>query len=85
MSHLYYEVANPKISNGADKTYRTINNFAFLVPILTNVLLRRRTMHRGPFFMGQTVGMTVNIVSVAWLIFAIVFFSFPYQMPATGM
>lgn len=64
---------------------RTINNFAFLVPILTNVLLRRRTMHRGPFFMGQTIGMTVNIVSVAWLVFAIVFFSFPYQMPATGM
>ncbi|KAJ5864239.1 uncharacterized protein N7529_006155 [Penicillium soppii] len=63
----------------------TINNFAFLVPILTNVLLRRQTMHRGPFFMGHTIGMTVNIVSVAWLIFAIVFFSFPYQMPATGM
>jgi choline transport protein len=42
-------------------------------------------MHRGPFFMGQAIGMTVNIVSVAWLIFAIVFFSFPYQMPATGM
>lgn len=42
-------------------------------------------MHRGPFFMGQTVGMTVNIISVAWLVFAIVFFSFPYQMPVTGM
>jgi choline transport protein len=42
-------------------------------------------MHRGPFFMGQTVGMTVNIVSLAWLVFAIVFFSFPYQKPVTGM
>lgn len=41
-------------------------------------------MRRGPFFMGQTVGMTVNIISVAWLVFAIVFFSFPYQMPVTG-
>ncbi|KAJ5210177.1 Amino acid/polyamine transporter I [Penicillium cf. griseofulvum] len=61
----------------------TINNFAYLVPILTNVLLFRRTMHRGPFFMGQTVGMTVNIVSLAWLVFAIVFFSFPYQKPVT--
>lgn len=55
------------------------------MPILTNVLLFRRTMHRGPFFMGQTIGMTVNIVSVAWLLFAIIFFSFPYQMPVTGM
>lgn len=42
-------------------------------------------MHRGPFFMGQTVGMSVNIIAVAWLVFAIVFFSFPYQMPVTGM
>ncbi|KAJ5348072.1 uncharacterized protein N7506_001325 [Penicillium brevicompactum] len=62
----------------------TINNCAYLVPILTNVLLRRRTMHQGPFFMGHVVGMTVNAVSVAWLIFAIVFFSFPYEMPATA-
>ena len=55
------------------------------MPILTNVILFRRTMRRGPFFMGQTLGMTVNIISVAWLVFAIVFFSFPYQMPVTGM
>jgi choline transport protein len=41
-------------------------------------------MHRGPFFMGYTIGMTVNIISVSWLVFAIVFFSFPYQMPVTG-
>ncbi|CAG8234897.1 unnamed protein product [Penicillium salamii] len=61
----------------------TINNCAYLVPILTNVLLRRRTMHRGPFFMGHVMGMAVNVVSVAWLIFAIVFFSFPYEMPVT--
>ncbi|CAG8908874.1 unnamed protein product [Penicillium egyptiacum] len=61
----------------------TINNFAYLVPILTNVLLFRRTMHRGPFFMGQKFGMTVNIIAVAWLVFAIIFFSFPYQMPVT--
>ncbi|KAJ6006654.1 hypothetical protein N7451_004598 [Penicillium sp. IBT 35674x] len=61
----------------------TINNLAYVVPILTNVLLRRRTMHRGPFSMGQFTGMTVNIISVLWLIFAIVFFSFPFEMPAT--
>ncbi|CAG8008124.1 unnamed protein product [Penicillium olsonii] len=62
----------------------TINNCAYLVPILTNVLLRRQTMHRGPFFMGQAIGMTVNTMAGAWLIFAIVFFSFPYEMPVTG-
>ncbi|KAJ5936177.1 hypothetical protein N7454_005475 [Penicillium verhagenii] len=61
----------------------TINNLAYVVPILTNVLLRRRTMHRGPFAMGQFLGMTVNIISVLWLVFAIIFFSFPFEMPAT--
>lgn len=63
---------------------RTINNIAYLIPILTNVLLGRRTMHRGPFFMGNLAGMSVNIITVAWLVFAIVFFSFPYKMPVKG-
>ncbi|RMJ25652.1 choline transport protein [Aspergillus sp. HF37] len=62
----------------------TINNTAYLVPILTNVLINRRTMHRGPFFMGHIGGMIVNIVTAAWLVFAIVFFSFPYYMPVTA-
>ncbi|KAM0109715.1 hypothetical protein ACP6JB_004671 [Aspergillus fumigatus] len=62
----------------------TINNLAYLVPILTNVLVGRRTMHRGPFYLGHAPGMAVNIITVAWLVFAIVFFSFPYYMPVTG-
>ncbi|OQD73850.1 hypothetical protein PENDEC_c013G06282 [Penicillium decumbens] len=62
----------------------TINNLAYLVPILTNVLLFRKTMQKGPFSMNQFTGMTVNIISVLWLVFAIVFFSFPYEMPATA-
>ncbi|ODM19779.1 hypothetical protein SI65_04765 [Aspergillus cristatus] len=62
----------------------TINNIAYLIPILTNVLRCRKTMHRGPFFLSYIVGMVVNIVTVAWLVFAIVFFSFPYYMPVTA-
>lgn len=42
-------------------------------------------MHCGPFALPYIVGMTVNVVTVAWLVFAIVFFSFPYYMPVTGM
>lgn len=34
--------------------------------------------------MNYITGMTVNIIAVLWLIFAIVFFSFPFEMPATG-
>jgi choline transport protein len=63
---------------------RTINNLAYLVPILTNVLVGRRTMHRGPFYLSHVPGMAVNIITVAWLLFAIVFFSFPYYMPVTA-
>ncbi|KFY47435.1 hypothetical protein V496_10670 [Pseudogymnoascus sp. VKM F-4515 (FW-2607)] len=62
----------------------TINNLAYLVPILTNVLMRRTTIHRGTFHMSYTVGMTVNIVTVIWLVFAIVFFSFPYVKPVSA-
>jgi choline transport protein len=35
--------------------------------------------------MSYVVGMAVNIVTVAWLVFAIVFFSFPYVKPISGM
>lgn len=41
-------------------------------------------MQRGPFALSSVVGMTVNVVTVLWLLFAIVFFSFPYYMPVTG-
>ncbi|OJJ46072.1 hypothetical protein ASPZODRAFT_97590 [Penicilliopsis zonata CBS 506.65] len=63
----------------------TINNIAYLAPLLTNVILGRRTMHRGHFCMGTVVGMGINIVTVTWLAFAIIFFSFPYYMPATAV
>ncbi|KAL3424257.1 Choline transport protein 7 [Phlyctema vagabunda] len=63
----------------------TINNCAYLIPILTNVLLRRKTMHHGTFHMGFVKGMFVNCVTVCWLVFAIVFFSFPYYKPVTAV
>ncbi|GME61471.1 Amino acid/polyamine transporter I [Neofusicoccum parvum] len=59
----------------------TINNIAYLIPILTNVLQGRRVLVRGKFHMGTWKGMAVNLVTVAWLVFAIVFFSFPYVQP----
>lgn len=62
----------------------TINNLAYLVPVLTNVITQRRNMHHGKFYMGYAKGMFVNVVTVCWLCFAIVFFSFPYYQPVTG-
>jgi choline transport protein len=60
----------------------TINNVAYLIPIATNMLTGRANMHKGVFHMGNW-GWLVNGVTVAWLVFAIIFFSFPYNMPVT--
>ncbi|KKK12045.1 hypothetical protein P175DRAFT_0452457 [Aspergillus ochraceoroseus IBT 24754] len=60
----------------------TINNVSYLIPIATNMLTGRANMHKGVFHMGRW-GWVVNSVTVAWLLFAITFFSFPYSMPVT--
>lgn len=62
----------------------TVNNLAYIVPVLTNVILGRKTMHHGTFYMGNFWGMIVNVITFCWLTFAIVFFSFPYYKPVTG-
>ncbi|RKK85625.1 putative beta-galactosidase B [Fusarium oxysporum] len=59
----------------------TINNISYMFPILTNLLTGRKNMHKGVFHMGPTIGPIVNTVTVCWLTFAIIFFSFPYVMP----
>ncbi|KAH8680138.1 amino acid permease [Ilyonectria robusta] len=61
----------------------TVNNISYMFPILTNLLTGRKNMHRGVFHMGPKLGPFVNAVTVAWLTFAIVFFSFPYVQPVT--
>ncbi|OAQ58932.1 amino acid permease [Pochonia chlamydosporia 170] len=58
----------------------TVNNIAYLIPIGTNLLTGRANMFKGVFHMGIW-GWLINCITVAWLIFAIVFFSFPYSMP----
>jgi choline transport protein len=58
----------------------TVNNIAYYIPILTNLLTGRRNMYKGVFHMGNW-GFLVNIVTICWLTFAIIFFSFPYSMP----
>ncbi|KAF7554772.1 hypothetical protein G7Z17_g2652 [Cylindrodendrum hubeiense] len=61
----------------------TVNNISYMFPILTNLLTGRKNMHRGVFHMGPKIGPIVNAVTVSWLAFAIVFFSFPYYQPVT--
>ncbi|KAH0166851.1 amino acid permease, partial [Aureobasidium melanogenum] len=63
----------------------TINNCAYMVPILTNLLTGRKNMYKGVFHMHGAKGFFVNTITVCWLAFAIVFFSFPYYKPVTGI
>ncbi|KAG9663932.1 amino acid permease, partial [Aureobasidium melanogenum] len=63
----------------------TINNCAYMVPILTNLLTGRRNMYKGVFHMHGVKGFFVNTITVFWLAFAIVFFSFPYYKPVTAV
>ncbi|KAI9836024.1 MAG: hypothetical protein M1819_001635 [Sarea resinae] len=62
----------------------TINNLAYMIPILTNLLTGRKNMHRGTFNLGPKAGIIVNTITVCWLAFAIVFFSFPYYKPVVA-
>ncbi|CAD0106296.1 unnamed protein product [Aureobasidium uvarum] len=41
-------------------------------------------MYKGVFYMHGFKGFFVNIITVCWLTFAIVFFSFPYYKPVTA-
>lgn len=60
----------------------TVNNISYLIPIGTNMLTGRKNMFKGTFHMGKWAWL-VNGVTVCWLVFAIVFFSFPYSQPVT--
>lgn len=37
----------------------------------------------GPFYMGQKLGMAVNLLALVYILVTVVFFCFPLVMPAT--
>jgi choline transport protein len=58
---------------------------SYAIPIVY-MILRRRNLPAsdfGPFKLGKTGGMIINVVSVAWLGFSMVFSTFPTVMPVT--
>ncbi|CCE63382.1 hypothetical protein TPHA_0E02920 [Tetrapisispora phaffii CBS 4417] len=54
---------------------------SYIIPVIC-LLLKRRQIKHGPFWLGK-FGLFSNIVLLCWTIFAIVFFSFPPQLPVT--
>ncbi|KAF2086536.1 hypothetical protein K490DRAFT_74457 [Saccharata proteae CBS 121410] len=62
----------------------TINSVAYLIPVLTNVLQRRKVLVKGKFHVGAVPGRCVALGPLAWLTLAIIFFSFPYEQPVSA-
>lgn len=59
---------------------------SYLVPIVYMVVHGRNNLSDkqfGPWKMGRTLGLIVNLVAIAWLVLAIIFCSFPGLQPVT--
>ncbi|KAJ8066091.1 hypothetical protein OCU04_005181 [Sclerotinia nivalis] len=60
---------------------------SYLVPIIYMIIYGRKNLKRsqyGPFKLGDTLGLVVNVVAVVWLLVAIVFCTFPGVQPVTA-
>ncbi|KIX94978.1 uncharacterized protein Z520_09288 [Fonsecaea multimorphosa CBS 102226] len=60
---------------------------SYLLPIVYMVIYGRSKLSRddyGPFKLGKAAGVLVNIVAIVWLIFAMIFSTFPNFQPVTA-
>ncbi|KAF8602321.1 putative choline transport protein Ctr [Ceratobasidium sp. AG-I] len=56
--------------------------FSYSIPVICLLVRGRSSIDRGPFWLGNW-GMVANFVLLGWTVFCLVFFSFPFVMPAT--
>lgn len=56
---------------------------SYIVPVISLLYRGRNNIKRGPVWYGK-LGLVANILTMIWAIFALVFFSFPPNMPVTG-
>ncbi|KAJ6017764.1 hypothetical protein N7451_001143 [Penicillium sp. IBT 35674x] len=64
-------------------SFIVLSSLSYLGAILPHVLSGRRNMVPGPFYMGQKLGMAVNITALLYIMVTVVFFCFPLVLPAT--
>ncbi|CAI6264845.1 unnamed protein product [Periconia digitata] len=53
---------------------------SYSIPVICLLLRGRSTLTPGPFFLGP-VGLFANIVTLAWTLFTLIMYSFPYAKP----
>lgn len=64
-------------------SFIVLSSLSYFGAIFPHVLSGRRNMVPGPFYMGQNLGMLVNIVSLMYISVTVIFFCFPFVLPAT--
>ncbi|OGE58352.1 hypothetical protein PENARI_c001G02198 [Penicillium arizonense] len=65
-------------------SFIVLSSLSYFGAIFPHVLSGRRNMVPGPFYMGQKLGMAVNIVSLVYISVTVIFFCFPLVLPATA-
>jgi hypothetical protein len=65
-------------------SFIVLSSLSYFGAIFPHVMSGRRNMVPGPFYMGQKLGMAVNIVSLMYISVTVVFFCFPFVLPATA-
>lgn len=64
-------------------SFIVLSSLSYFGAIFPHVLSGRGNMVPGPFYMGQKLGMAVNIVSLLYILVTVIFFCFPLVLPAT--
>lgn len=61
----------------------TLLLLSYAIPVVCLLMKGRSNIRHGPFWLGK-LGLFSNYITLFWTIFACVFFSFPFTMPATA-
>ena len=56
---------------------------SYSIPVTALLVRGRSSIHHGPFWLGP-FGLFANCVLLAWTLFTIIMYSFPYYYPATA-
>jgi amino acid transporter len=51
------------------------------VPVLVNLIQRRRAVKNSPYPLGKTMGPIINVISIVWIVFSVVIFCMPVSLP----
>lgn len=65
-------------------SFVVLTAISYLLAVLPHLLTGRQNVRRGPFWMGNKVGVTVNIVACSYMAFSSVIYCFPYELPVTA-